>query len=72
MKIVTNWHWREIQYDFDGCPYIDYKGFHLPLDVFDRWNDSYWHGAHFDSFFSAVVIRLSSDGEYCQVGTAYG
>ena len=71
MKIVTNKHWREIQYNDDG-PYIEYKGFHLPLDDFTQWNhDDHWHAVHYDSFFSGVVIRVSSDGDYCQVGTAY-
>lgn len=52
--------------------YFRYKGVWYHLDMFmrgDPTGDGYWDGAHGDSFFSGVVIKLSDDGDAFQVGT---
>lgn len=55
---------------FDG--FICYRGAWYHLSDFERRDPRSiegWHGVHCDSFFSGVVIRLSSDGERYQIGT---
>lgn len=48
--------------------FIHYRGLWYHLDQFMRLeNTSGWDGAHCDSFFSAVLIKLSDDGEEYQI-----
>jgi hypothetical protein len=52
--------------------FIEYHGCWYHLSQFVRSGaPEGWQGAHGDSFFSGVVIRLSSDGERYQIGTYY-
>jgi len=54
--------------------FIHYKGCWYHLSQFERLGggpltSAGWTGGHADSFFSGVVIKLSSDGEQYQIGT---
>ena len=54
---------------FDG--FICYRGFWYHLDQFMRTEaDSNWDGACGESFFSAVLIKLSDDCEEYQIALA--
>lgn len=61
---------------------FDYQNSEDALDGFFKYHDRWYHldqfvcsglsgwdGSLADSFFSGVVIRVSEDGEYYQVGT---
>ena len=58
--------------DCDG--YIKYRGYWYHLSQF-MWSHATlagvprWEGAHGDSFFSGIVIRLCDHGETYQIGT---
>ena len=49
--------------------FISYRGCWYHLGDFMAGGIEGWHGAHGDSYFSGVVIRLSDDGEQYQIGT---
>jgi hypothetical protein len=57
--------------------FFKYRGVWYHLDQFMRIEHSpdsqfsTWHAYAGDSFFSGMVIRVSSDGEQYQVGTYY-
>jgi hypothetical protein len=62
--------------------FFKYRGVWYHLDQFMRFGFPFgghpedspfkdWHAYAGDSFFSGVVIRVSSDGEQYQVGTYY-
>ena len=50
--------------------FIRYRGFWYHLADFERRSIGEWHGQHCDSFFSAVLVRVSDDGETYRIGTA--
>jgi len=52
--------------------FIHYKGcwYHLGDFMRDGAPDG-WGGVHGDSYFSGVLIKLSSDGEHYQIGSYY-
>lgn len=70
--LADEFDWLEDDRD-DG--FFKYRGNWYHLDDFMRCSDSpdsdisAWHGYHGDSYFSGVLIRLSSDGEQYQVAT---
>jgi hypothetical protein len=49
--------------------FISYKGCWYHLSQFERTTVDGWTGQHCDSFYSGVLIRLSSDGERYQIAT---
>jgi len=49
--------------------WIHYRRTWYHISDFLRTNQPGWDGAHGDSFFSAVAIKLSEDGEEYQIGT---
>lgn len=51
--------------------FIEYKGCWYHLAMFERTHVEGWDGQHCDSFFSGVLIRLSSDGEQYQIASFY-
>lgn len=51
--------------------FLEYRGVWYHLADFTRGGIPGWDGAHGDSFFSGVVIRLSKDGEAYQIGTYF-
>ena len=84
VKIISNYHWREFKYryevpenilesEFDWCDSLDnffcYRGTWYHLSEFLRTELDDWLGYKSDSFFSGIVINISRDGEYYQVGT---
>lgn len=73
--LASDFDWTD-EDDTDG--FFRYRGVWYHVSMFtripelrdeDRFNG--WHGIHNDSFFSGVVIALSSDGEEFRVGTYY-
>jgi len=83
MKIRTNRQWREFQVrhkvprkildnEFDWCD--EYSGFFKYLNTWYHTSQFVrdaapegWHGAHSESAWDGVLIKLSSDGELYQV-----
>lgn len=61
-------HAKHGDYD-DG--FIHYHGVWYHLSQFMKGGVAGWDGAHSDSFFSGIMIRLSSDGEQYQIGTYF-
>jgi hypothetical protein len=55
--------------EMDG--FLRYRGCWYHLSDFLRMDDPYWQGIATDSYFSGVVIRVSSDGETYQIGLAF-
>jgi hypothetical protein len=54
--------------------FVQYRGHWYHTSDFIRTHDSFpgkWDGYTSDSFFSGVLIRLSRDGERCQLATYY-
>lgn len=85
MIIKTNRHWHEfkdrhevpeeiLKSEFDWCDsdtgFICYHGFWYHTSQFMRMPNSEWDGSHADSAFTGVLIKLSSDGELYQIGSA--
>lgn len=84
MKILSNHHNREFiswfalsdaeRAEFDYCgeedTFIRYRGEVIPLCDFVVSEIGGWSGVRCDSYFSAVVIKLSRDGETYRVGLA--
>ena len=82
MKIITNHHWHNFLYrcqltekeksdlDYAGedDSYLRYRGSVYALCDFEKSNVEGWDGQHCDLFFSAVLIKLSEDGEQYQMG----
>jgi len=64
----ANFDWVD---DIDSADFIRYRGRLYQLGQFMRAPESLegWHGYHGDSFFSGVLIRVSSDGEQYQIAT---
>lgn len=64
------------QFDYQGPDegldgFIEYHGIWYHLDQFMRLDgDTEWHGAHGESYFSVILIKLSDDGEEYQIATA--
>jgi hypothetical protein len=55
--------------EIDG--FFCYRGVWYHVGEFMAFREGYtdkWHGYHSDSFFSAVLIELSDDGEEYRVG----
>ena len=76
-KIIrSEFDWLEDAEITYGC-FIKYKGQWFHLDEFTFLSHSSelrergWHGYHGTSYSSGVVIRLSSDGEWYQIGSYY-
>lgn len=66
--LATQFDWQNPDEYTDG--FFCYRGHWYHLADFLRFeDDSGWHGYATDSFFSGVVIRLSSGGERYQIGT---
>jgi hypothetical protein len=51
--------------------FLCYRGHWYHLGDFMRGGVEGWDGAHGDSYFSGVVIRVSDDGETYQIGTYF-
>lgn len=83
MKVRTNKVWREfvgraevpskiLKGELDWCDdetgFFKYLGTWYHDSQFMRVQFDGWHGAHNDSAFSGVLIKLSSDSELFQVG----
>lgn len=53
-----------------------YKGNAYPLSEFTRINNipafEGWHGYIADTFFSGVLIKISEDGDFYQIGFYFG
>lgn len=86
MKITTNHQWRnflywyelpekakrELDYADEDSAFLKYKGRYYALEEFmTSFHIEGWHGYSSDSYFSGVLIRLSSDGEQYQIGRYY-
>lgn len=56
----------------DSGIFLRYRGLVYTLDQFLR-ADAFpgWEGLHSDTYFSGILIRLSSDGEMYQIATCY-
>jgi len=50
--------------------FIHYRGSWYHINEFTNCSIDGWHGQRSDSFFSAVLIRLSDDGEQYQIALA--
>ena len=87
MQTITNNQYREIltgydipekyHSDFDYMDDIDegsffkYRGQYYSLDEFMSGGEGYWDGFSHDTFFSAIVIKLSDCGDSVLVGRIY-
>lgn len=70
-----------LERQFDWCDEVDgflrYRGIWYHLSDFIQLSpgsleaSQMWHGAHGDSYFSGVLIRLSDDGETYRIGRYY-
>ncbi len=74
-KVLSNqFDWTNDAHEKNGDysdGFVRYRGIWYHLADFQRGGIKGWDGAHGDSFFSGVVIRLSKDGESYQIGTYY-
>lgn len=74
-KALKDFDWLKDAEDEDG--FMNYRGRWYHLQEFMRLDAkapdalSKWHGYSADSYFSGVVIRVSSDGEQYQIGTYF-
>jgi hypothetical protein len=60
--------WPAIDAGTDGATFVRHRGELYDLGSFVRSTDLAvtrlgWHGRHDDTFFSAIVVHLSDDGE---------
>lgn len=72
--LASQFDWTNEAHEKDGDysdGFIEYRGCWYHLADFVRGGIPGWDGAHGDSFFSGVVIRLSKDGEAYQIGTYF-
>lgn len=51
--------------------FIHYRGWWYHLSQFERSPSKEWDGAHPDSCFSGILIKLSDDGESYRIGTYF-
>lgn len=69
--LAYQFDWLDEEDGSDG--FIKYRGRYYHVSEFMRTdsnpNLAFWHGYISDSFFSGVLIRLSSDGEQYQIAT---
>ena len=75
VKIYTNHHWREIQYDVPGWvedgsleSYFVYRGERYWMSEFEWSTQPGWDGQKAETFFSAVLFKMSEDNDYVKVG----
>lgn len=98
LKMVSNYHWRNIIQgyelshkekewwmdlldDVEDEFFVRYRRNIYYLGDFVCWNTpwtglkpsefKYWDARADDSFFSCILIKMSEDGDMCQIGTAY-
>lgn len=70
--LASEFDWTNEGHENDGDyddGFICYRGCWYHVSEFMRGGIEGWDGSHADSFFSGVVIKLSSDGETYQIGT---
>ena len=68
MKIQSNYHKRNIEYDEEGRAFVRYCGERYYLDEFfmnylGSSIPSFWHAILTETFFSGVLIHLCTDEE---------
>ena len=78
MKIITNNHWREIEYkdnedsgELESC--FTYQGQTWFLSEFLRFtppSETGYHGYHGLNAFAALYVKLSDDGDAVKVARA--
>ena len=56
--------------EFATHEFIKYQGVYYDDSEFMDCALEYWHAYHADTYFSAILIRYSADGEQYQVGLA--
>jgi hypothetical protein len=64
--LVSEFDWLD-EDDQDG--FFRYRGVWYHLSMFLRTAIEGWDGIHGDSFYSGVLIEVSSDGEQYRIGT---
>lgn len=72
--LASQFDWTNEAHEKDGDysdGFIHYRECWYHVGRFVRGGMPGWDGAHGDSFFSGVVIRLATDGETYQIGTYY-
>lgn len=67
--------WQAIDRGEESASFVRYRGTLYDLGEFmaptgDQFG-SYWHGYAADTFFSATLVHLCSDGESVVMGRAY-
>lgn len=71
--LKSEFDWTDEDYEKNGDysdGFIHYLGCWYHLSQFMKMDATPgWHGGHADSFFSGVLIKLSSDGEVYQIAT---
>lgn len=57
--------------ELDNSQFFKYKGSIYSLDQFMRYDCDGWHGCHSETYFSAILIKLSDCGEAVTVARCY-
>lgn len=72
-RIHAEYDWLDEEEKYNGWLCYRHRWYHvsdfLRIDGNGPLAGEGWNGAHGDSYFSGVVIRLSRDGEMYQIGT---
>ncbi len=69
--------WEAIDDGRDSASFVRYKGWTYDLGGFTttgnggEMSNAGWHGAHGDSYFSGILIKLVDDGERAIMGRYY-